>query len=74
MALRQKLFFRLSVPALRGEQAVARVVAVLDDIFGLPVTSGAVGVLEGRQYAPGDALSRPHNPLEIPAVVGGDTS
>jgi hypothetical protein len=27
---------------------VARVVVVLDDVFGHPVTSGAVGVLEGR--------------------------
>ena len=30
----------------RGEQAVARMVIVLGDLFGLPVTSGAV--LEGR--------------------------
>ena len=44
---------------------------VLDDHFGLPVTSGAVGVLEGRQCAPGDALGRPHYPLESPVVVGG---
>jgi hypothetical protein len=28
------------------------VVVVLDDLFGLPVTSGAVGVLEGRLFAP----------------------
>ena len=28
----------------RGEQ----VVVVLDDLFGLPVTSGSVGVLESR--------------------------
>ena len=34
----------------RGEQAVARVVVVLDDLFGIPVTSGAVGVLEGRLF------------------------
>jgi hypothetical protein len=33
---------------MRGEQPVARVVVVLDDLFGLPVTSGGVGVLEGR--------------------------
>ena len=32
----------------RGEQAVARVVDVLDDLYGLPVASGGVGVLEGR--------------------------
>ena len=38
---------------------------------GLPVTSGAVGDLEGRYFAPGDALCRPHHPLESPAVVGG---
>ena len=50
---------------------MARVVDVLDDLFGLPVTSGTVGVLEGRQCAPGDALGRLHHPLESPAVVGG---
>ena len=44
---------------------------VLDDLFGLPVTSGAVGVLEGRQCTTGDALGRPHHPLESPAVAGG---
>ena len=49
---------------------MARVVDVLY-LFSLPMTSGAVGVLEGRQYAPGDALGRPHYPLESPAVVGG---
>ena len=32
---------------MRGEQAVAGGVDVLEDIFG-PVTSGAVGVQEGR--------------------------
>ena len=42
-------------------QAVARVVVVLHDLFGLPVTSDAVGVPEGRL----------HHPLERPAVVGG---
>ena len=46
-------------------------VDVLDDLFGLPVTSAAVGVLEGRQCAPGDALGRPHHPMENPAVAGG---
>ena len=40
----------------------------------LPVTSGAVGVLEGRQCAPCDALGRPHHPLESPAVVGSAVS
>ena len=56
------------------------VVDVLDHIFGL-VTLGAVGVLEGRQCAPGDELGRLHNPLESPAVAvvavavpGGDTA
>jgi hypothetical protein len=43
----------------------------VDDLFGLPVTSGAVGVLEGRQCAPGDALDRKYHPLESPAVAGG---
>ena len=50
---------------------------VVDDLFGLP----AVGVLEGRQCAPGDALGRPQHPLESPAVAccavavpGGDTA
>ena len=38
---------------------------------GLPVTSGAVGVLEGRKFATGDALCRPHYPLESLVVVGG---
>ena len=46
-------------------------VVVLDDLFGLPVTSGGVGVLEGRRFAPGDALCRPHYPLESLTVVGG---
>ena len=50
---------------------MARVVDVLDDLFGIPVTSGAVGVLEGRQCAPGDALGRQHHPLESPAFTGG---
>ena len=47
------------------------VVDVLNDIFGLPVTSGALGVLEGRKCAPGDAVGRPYHPLESPAVAGG---
>jgi hypothetical protein len=57
-SLRYKLFLSLSVPALMhiycprlldgwDEQTVARVVVVLD-LFGLPMTLGAVGVLEGR--------------------------
>ena len=43
---------------------MAQVVVVLDDLYGLPVTSGGVGVLEGRWFAPGDARGRPHHPLE----------
>ena len=46
-------------------------VDVLNDPFGLPVTLDAVGVLEGKQFAPGDVLGRPHHRLESPAVVGG---
>ena len=60
---------------------MARAVDVLDDVFGLPVTSCAVGVLEGRQCAPSDAMGRPYHPLESPvvagvevAVPGGDTA
>ena len=44
---------------------------VLYDLFGLPVTSGGVGVLEGRSFAPSDALRRPHYPLESLTVMGG---
>ena len=44
-------------------------VGVLDR-FGLPVTLGAVGVLEGRQCGPSDALGRTHHPLESPGVAG----
>ena len=29
---------------------------VLDDLLGLPVTPGAIDILEGRKGAPGDAL------------------
>ena len=50
---------------------MARVVVVLNYIFGLPVTSVAVGVLEGRKFAPGDALCRPHHPLKSTMVMGG---
>ena len=35
------------------------------------MTSGAVGVLEGGKFAPGNELGRPHHPLESFAVVGG---
>jgi hypothetical protein len=51
------------------------VVVVLDP-FGLPVTMGALVVQEGSLCAPGDALGRPHYPLESPAVSvpGGDTA
>jgi hypothetical protein len=44
---------------------MARVVDALDH-FGLSVTSGAVGVLEDREYASGDV----HHPLESPVVEG----
>jgi hypothetical protein len=47
------------------------VVDVLDDLYGLPVTSGGVGVLEGRSFASGDALCIPHYPLESFLFVGG---
>ena len=50
---------------------MARVVVVLDDLFGLPVTSGGVGVLKGRSFAPGDALCRPQYPLKSLTVMGG---
>ena len=49
-------------------------VVVLDDLFGLPGTLDAVGVLEGKQCAPSDALGRPHHPLESPTVAGGTVS
>ena len=56
-------------------------VVVLDYLFGLSVTSGAVGVLEGRAFAPSDALCRSNHPLVSLAVVcgavavqGGDTA
>ena len=44
---------------------------MLDDLFCLPVTSGVVGILEGRYFAPGNDLCRPHHPLESHAGVGG---
>jgi hypothetical protein len=50
---------------------VARVVDVLDDRFCIPTPLGAVGVQDGRKFAPGNALGRPHHPLESFAVVGG---
>ena len=59
-------------PLLDGsglKKAVARVVVVLDYLFGLPVISGAVDVLEGRLFEPGNALCRPHHPLESLVVV-----
>ena len=39
--------------------------------LGLPLSLGALAVLEGRQCVPGDALGRPYHPLESPAVAGG---
>ena len=50
---------------------MAQVADVLDDLLGLPVALGAVGVLEGRKFAPGNALSRLQNPQESFAVVDG---
>ena len=38
--------------------------------FGLSMASGAVVVQEGGKFAPGNALGRPHRPLESFAVVG----
>ena len=46
-------------------------VIVLDCLFCLPVTSGVVAVMEGREFAPGDALCRLHHPLESLVVEGG---
>jgi hypothetical protein len=45
------------------------VAEVLDDLLGLPVTLGAVDVLEGRQCGPGDALGLPHHPLKRPVIA-----
>jgi hypothetical protein len=47
----------------------------LDDLLVLPLTPGAVEVMEGRQCTPGDALGRMHHPLERPvvAIPGSDT-
>jgi hypothetical protein len=42
----------------RGEQAMAGVAEVLDDLIGLAVSPGAVDVLGDRQCAPGDALGQ----------------
>jgi uncharacterized linocin/CFP29 family protein len=50
------LLFHTEDLGFRGED--------LDDLLGLLVTQGAVHVFEGRQCAPGDALGRPHHPLE----------
>ena len=46
-------------------------VDVLDDLFGIPVISAVVGVMEGRLFFPSDALCRSHHPLENFAVEGG---
>jgi hypothetical protein len=43
-------------------------VDVLDDIFGLPVTSVAVGVLEGTQCAPGADHNTLWRALQLLAV------
>ena len=47
---------------------------VVDVLFGLHETSGAVGGLEGRQCAPGDALCKPHHSLKSHAVAGGEVA
>ena len=52
---------------------MARVVVFLD-LFGLPVISGAVGLLEGRQFAPGDALGSPAVLGGAVAIPSGDTA
>ena len=52
---------------------MARVLMAFD-IFGLPVTLGAIGVLEGRHCAPGDVFGRPHHILESTAVAGSAVS
>jgi hypothetical protein len=77
MAWGWKLFFGPSLVApvqsppsrwQRGEQALARVAKVLHGLLGVPMTPGAVDVLEGMQCVPGAVLGRPHHPLENPAV------
>ena len=45
-------------------------VIVLDYLFGLPLTLGAVGP-GGQVVSPADVLGRSHHPPESPAVVGG---
>ena len=50
---------------------MAQVFDALDDLFGLPVKSGAVGVLGCRPCARGDALDIPHARCAV-AVPGGD--
>ena len=40
---------------------MARVVYFLDLLFGIPVTSGALGMQEGGTIAPGKALGRQHH-------------
>jgi hypothetical protein len=47
------------------------VVDVLDDLFGLPMVSGAGGVEESGKFVPSKSLGRPHHPLESFVVVGG---
>ena len=43
---------------------------VVDGLLGLPVTPGAVDVLEGRQCAPSDVGLTAPSPLESPAGSG----
>ena len=54
---------------------MTRVAEVLDDLLlGLPLTPGAVDVLEGRQRGPGDAFSGPPHLLESHVVEGGSVA
>ena len=48
---------------------MAQVVDVLNYLFGHPLASGAVGVQGGGKFSPGNALGRPHHPLE--SLTGG---
>ena len=50
---------------------MARGVVVLDNRFGLPMTSGGVGVLGAGSLPPVMRCKRLHHPLESLAVEGG---
>jgi hypothetical protein len=62
-AIGQSISFSHDAPVLpmsewwkQGEQAVAQVSEVPEDVLDLPVTPCVVGVLEGRQCAPNRAF------------------